>query len=77
MDQGCIGLLKINNESINVYGLSAGLTLPIGRNNALDLMMQYYIRGKSTNGLIKDDVFRFGATLRIGELWFLKPSDEF
>ena len=69
--------LKINNESINVYGLSAGLTLPIGRNNALDLMMQYYIRGKSTNGLIKDDVFRFGATLRIGELWFLKPSDEF
>jgi hypothetical protein len=69
--------LKINDEPINVIGVSGGLTLPIGRNNAIDLMMQYYIRGKSTNGLIKDKVFRLGASVRIGELWFLKPSDDF
>ena len=69
--------LKINNEPVNTVGVSVGLTLPIGRSNALDLMMQYYIRGKSTNGLIKDNVIRLGASVRIGELWFLKPSDEF
>jgi hypothetical protein len=69
--------LKVNNESINTIGVSAGLTLPIGRYNALDLLMMYYTRGKTTNGLIKDNVFRFGASVRIGELWFLKPSEEF
>lgn len=69
--------LKINDEPINVIGFTGGLTLPIGRSNALDLMMQYYIRGKSSSGLIKDEVFRLGASVRIGELWFLKPSDDF
>ena len=69
--------LKINNENINSVGLSAGLSLPIGRYNALDLYFKYIARGKSSNGLIKDDVFRFGASVKIGELWFLKPSEDF
>ncbi len=69
--------LEIKGEPVNSYGVTAGLSLPIGRFNAVDLLGQYFIRGKSTNGLIKDEVFRFGATVRIGELWFLRPSDEF
>jgi len=69
--------LRINNEAINTMGFSAGLTLPIGQYTGVDLIMQYYTRGKTSNGLIKDDVFRFGATVRIGELWFLKQSDDF
>jgi len=69
--------LIINNEPVNAYGITAGLSLPIGRSNAVDLMMQYYIRGNTSNGLIKDNVFRLGASVRIGELWFLKPSDDF
>ncbi|HEY3251426.1 MAG TPA: hypothetical protein VGK25_09945, partial [Ignavibacteria bacterium] len=69
--------LRIKNEPINTIGGSAGLTLPVGRYNALDLVFQYYMRGKTTNGLIRDNVIRLGASLRIGELWFLKPSDEF
>jgi hypothetical protein len=69
--------LKINNEAVNTYGVTAGLTLPISNNNALDLMMQYFIRGKASSGLIKDNVIMLGASVRIGELWFLKPSDEF
>ncbi|MCI0449542.1 MAG: outer membrane protein transport protein [Chlorobi bacterium] len=69
--------LKINNENINSISLSAGLSLPIGRYNALDLYFKYITRGKSSNGLIKDDVFRFGASVKIGELWFLKPSEDF
>lgn len=69
--------LRINDEPINSMGVNAGLTLPIGRYNAVDLLMQYYTRGKTTSGLIRDNVIRFGASVRIGELWFLKPADEF
>jgi hypothetical protein len=69
--------LIINNEPVNAYGITAGLTLPISNNNAIDLMMQYFIRGKVSNGLIKDNVIMLGASVRLGELWFLKPSDEF
>lgn len=69
--------LRLNNEDINTIGLSAGLSLPIGRNNSLDLFYRYNIRGKESNGLIKDEVMRFGASVKIGELWFLKPPEDF
>ena len=69
--------LKLNGENINTLSLSAGLSLPIGSYNSLDLYAKYNIKGKQTNGLIKDEIFRFGASVKIGELWFLKPSDEF
>ena len=69
--------LKINGENLNILSVSAGLSLPIGNYNSLDLYAKYNIRGKETNGLIKDEVFRFGASVKIGELWFLRPSDEF
>lgn len=69
--------LRINNEPIKTFGISAGLSLPIGYYNSLDLLLQYYIRGKTSNNLIRDNVIRLGASVKIGELWFLKPSDEF
>ncbi|HWA07699.1 MAG TPA: hypothetical protein VG961_14205 [Ignavibacteria bacterium] len=69
--------LKLNGQDINILSVSAGLSLPIGNYNSLDLYAKYNIRGKETNGLIKDEVFRFGASVRIGEFWFLRPSDEF
>ena len=69
--------LKLKGENINILSISAGLSLPIGNYNSLDLYGKYNIRGKETNGLIKDEVFRFGASVKIGELWFLRPSDDF
>ena len=69
--------LKLKGENINILSNSAGLSLPIGNYNALDLYAKYNIKGKETNGLIKDEVFRFGASVKIGELWFLRPSDDF
>jgi hypothetical protein len=69
--------LKLNGENINILSISAGLSLPIGSYNSFDLYAKYNIRGKETGGLIKDEVFRFGASVKIGELWFLKPADEF
>lgn len=69
--------LKLNGENINAVSFGAGLSLPIGSYNSLDLYAKYFMRGKDSNGLIKDDIFRFGASVKIGELWFLRPSDEF
>ncbi len=69
--------LKLNGENINTISVSAGLSLPIGRYNSVDLYFKYNMRGKDSGGLIKDNVFRFGGSVKIGELWFLKPSDEF
>lgn len=69
--------LRLNGENINTISVSAGLTLPIGKYNSVDLYFKYNMRGKDSGGLIKDNVFRFGASVKIGELWFLKPSDEF
>jgi hypothetical protein len=69
--------IKVNGENINQIGLNAGLSLPISRYNSMDLYFRYNIRGKDSNGLIKDEIFRVGASVKIGELWFLKPSEEF
>ncbi|MCC6865930.1 MAG: hypothetical protein IT280_07185 [Ignavibacteria bacterium] len=69
--------LKLNGENINIISVSAGLGLPIGLYNSIDLYAKYNIKGKESNGLIKDEIFRFGASVKIGELWFLRPSDDF
>jgi hypothetical protein len=68
--------LKINGKSINAIGLNAGLSIPISRFNSIDLFFTYYRRGTTSNGLIKDDVYKLGASVNIGELWFLKPKEE-
>jgi hypothetical protein len=69
--------LRINGQNINILEFSAGLSLPITKHNAIDLFFKYNTKGKDSDGLIKDEVLRFGASIKIGELWFLRPSDEF
>jgi hypothetical protein len=67
---------KVNGKSINAIGLSAGLSIPISRFNSIDLLFTYYTRGTTSDGLIKDDIYKLGASINIGELWFLKPKEE-
>ncbi|MCX7877100.1 MAG: hypothetical protein N2510_00500 [Ignavibacteria bacterium] len=69
--------LKIKGENINQISVSAGLSLPISKYNSLDVFIKYGIRGKNENGLIKDNVVKFGASVKLGELWFLQPKDDF
>ncbi|MGH2574319.1 MAG: OmpP1/FadL family transporter [Ignavibacteria bacterium] len=68
--------LRLKDKSINSYGVHAGLSLPISRLNSVDLSFNYSTRGTTSDGLIKDDVFKIGASINIGELWFLKPKEE-
>ncbi len=67
--------IRINGESINTIGFTAGLSLPVSRLNSVDLLFSYKIRGKDTNGLIKDNILRLGASVNIGEIWFIKSPE--
>lgn len=68
--------VKLNGKSINAIGLNAGLSLPISRYNSIDFLFAYITRGTTSDGLIKDNIFKLGASINIGELWFLKPKEE-
>lgn len=67
--------LEVNGEKINSYGVSTGLSIPISRYNNVELVFTYKSRGKTTNGLVRDNVYHLGASVNIGELWFLKPNE--
>ncbi len=69
--------LKLLGQSINAWSVNAGFMIPLSRMNTMDLVVSYITRGKSTNGLIKDEMLRVGATINIGEFWFLKSGDDF
>jgi len=68
--------LKINGQPINAIGLNAGFSVPMSRYNNIDLLFSYRTRGKTSDGLIKDDVLKFAISVNIGELWFLRPKGE-
>ncbi|MBK8981262.1 MAG: hypothetical protein IPM38_02815 [Ignavibacteria bacterium] len=67
---------KVNNESINTLGFRGGVNIPISRYNSLDFAVNYSFRGKTDNGLIKDEFLNFTAGVNFGEIWFIRPSDE-
>jgi hypothetical protein len=68
--------LKINGQPINAIGVNAGFSIPLSRFNNADLLFSYSTRGKTSDGLIKDDVLKFAVSVNIGELWFLRPKGE-
>lgn len=67
---------KVNNEDINRYGVSLGLGIPLSTFNSFDFGISYFIRGKTGNGLIKDEYLKLTAGLNFGELWFLKTRED-
>lgn len=66
----------INDEKIKRVGFSIGFGIPISSQNSIDLGISYSMRGKSENGLIKEDYLKLTAGLNFGELWFIRPKDE-
>lgn len=66
----------VNGESINRIGINAGIGIPISKYNSLDFGVSVSTRGKTENGLIKDDMIKLTAGINFGELWFVRPKDE-
>lgn len=65
---------KINGKSINEFSISGGVSLPFSRENYLDLSLQYISRGSTDAGLLKENILKLGASLSLGELWFVRQD---
>jgi len=65
--------LKINNESINEFGMSFGVGLPIGNlfSNA-NLGLEIGKRGTVDNNLIQENFINFQISLSLNDRWFNK-----
>ena len=65
--------LNINNESINEFGISFGLGLPVGDvfSNA-NLGFEIGKRGTTNNNLIQENFVNFQLSLSLNDRWFQK-----
>ncbi|NNK74335.1 MAG: hypothetical protein HKO94_14195 [Flavobacteriaceae bacterium] len=65
--------LKINNESINEFGISFGVGLPVGRlfSNA-NLGFEIGQRGTTNQGLVQENFVTFQLSLSLNDRWFVK-----
>ncbi|MBV6479154.1 MAG: hypothetical protein HGGPFJEG_01915 [Ignavibacteria bacterium] len=67
---------KVSGQDVNSYGGRVGVNIPLSQYNSIDFGINYSIRGKEGNGLIKDEYLNFTASVNFGELWFLRPREE-
>ncbi|AUP78591.1 outer membrane protein transport protein [Flavivirga eckloniae] len=65
--------LNIENESINEFGISFGVGLPVGNflSNA-NLGVEVGRRGTTNNGLIQENFVNFQISLSLNDRWFQK-----
>lgn len=69
-----LGIL-VNDEKINEYGLKFGISLPIDQLNLIDVGMQYSLRGKLENNLVKESLFNFWIGINFAEIWFVRNEE--
>lgn len=59
--------------AINDFGISFGLSLPIGNQlSQVNLGLEYGNRGNTTNGLIKENYFNLRLSFNLTDKWFRK-----
>lgn len=71
------GNLNINNTNINQYGITAGLTLPFQKSNAVrmssvDLGLELGRKGTLDNNLILQNFFNVKIGINFADKWFQK-----
>ncbi|NNK87173.1 MAG: hypothetical protein HKO90_02730 [Flavobacteriaceae bacterium] len=65
--------LKINNESINEFGISFGVGLPVGRLfSNVNLGFELGRRGTTSQGLVQENFVTFQLSLSLNDRWFVK-----
>ncbi|MAL58796.1 MAG: hypothetical protein CMC14_01985 [Flavobacteriaceae bacterium] len=65
--------LNINSESINEFGISFGLGLPMGRTfSNINLGLELGKRGTKNNGLVEESFFNIFISLSLNDKWFEK-----
>jgi hypothetical protein len=59
--------------SIKDFGMSFGLSLPLGRNlSSLNLGFEYGKKGTTNNNLLQENYFNVRVGLSLSDLWFIK-----
>lgn len=67
--------LAVENTTVNDFGMSFGVGLPIGRQlSNLNLGFEFGKRGEINNSLIKENYFNFRLGLTLNDKWFIKPK---
>jgi len=65
--------LRVNNTSVNDYGISFGVALPMGKKlSLLNLGFDLGRRGTTNNGLVKEKYANFRVGLTLNDKWFNK-----
>ncbi|NNK82186.1 MAG: hypothetical protein HKO92_03585 [Flavobacteriaceae bacterium] len=65
--------LKINDESINEFGISFGVGLPVGRVfSNVNLGLELGQRGTTKANLVKENFLNFQLSLSLNDRWFVK-----
>jgi hypothetical protein len=65
----------VSGIGIDEYAVSAGLSLPLGLENTIDIGIQYASRGTKDNGLLKEDRIRLSVGLSLGDIWFIRKEN--
>ncbi len=60
----------INETGINQFSVFAGLTLPLGFGDSVDLGLEYSKRGTTEANLIQENFFKINIGISFGQLWF-------
>jgi hypothetical protein len=69
--------LIINNESVNNYGITFGLGLPLGGSfSSVNLGFEYGKRGTTNSGLIEENYTNVFISLTLNDKWFVKRKYE-
>lgn len=66
-------LVTLRSNDINFYAATVGVSLPFRRaNDRLHLAMELGRRGTETNGLVRENFFRFHLGISLNDRWFVK-----
>ncbi len=64
----------LNGNDLTELGVHAGLSIPMGVQNKIDIGLSYGFRGTTDSDLLKENVFNLAVTLSFGELWFVRQD---
>lgn len=67
--------IKVNDETLNEYTLSAGFGLPLRKGlnpTVINLVIEYGSTGKTSDNLVREQFFKFTLNATINERWFVK-----
>ncbi len=64
--------IKINNDQVNEYGVSAGFGFPFRNNTKFNISFELGQRGTTNNNLVRETYGLFSLSLTFYDFWFIK-----